>query len=211
MRFGFHAVQLLARGILTLFFGLKIRGRENVPQCGPFILASNHKSFFDPPIVGSTSPREVHFAAKKELFAIPLLGRLIKYLNSIPVKRSGFDRDALVRLGEALDSGGGIIIFPEGTRYLDEVLHLPKAGVGMLALKHAATIVPVYVSGSTRIRRQLIARKLSINFGKPFQVSDLGVDLLGGKEAYLQVAVGIMQKIAELGGVSAPELKQDGS
>lgn len=197
-------MQTSARTILKICFGLKVFGRENVPRTGPFIYASNHKSFFDPPIVGSTSPREIHFAAKKELFTIPLLGKLIRYLNSVPVKRKGFEREALVRLGEVLAKGGGIIIFPEGTRYLDDNLHPPKAGVGLMAAKYNVPIVPVYVSGSAHIKRQFIRRNLTITYGKPFMVGDLG-DIPEGKEAYQFIARKVMERIAFTGNVEPPK------
>ncbi len=193
---------------MKVLFGLRVHGRENVPRTGPFIYASNHKSFFDPPIVGSTSPREIHFAAKKELFKVPLVGRLVRYLNSVPVKRKGFEREALVRLGEVLEQGGGIIIFPEGTRYLDDKLHHPKAGVGLMAIKYDVPIVPVYISGSAFIKRQLFRRRLSITFGKPFLVTDLG-DYPAGKDAYQMAANSVMRRIAEVGGVEPPQFIND--
>lgn len=186
------------------FWGVKVIGAQNVPKEGGFILASNHKSWFDPPIIGSNCPREITYAAKKELFDAPIFGPLIRYLNAIPVKRSGFDREALVKLGQRLGEGGGIIIFPEGTRFLDDQLHYPKAGVGMIALKAAAPIVPVYVAKTAYIRRQILRRQVRLYFGKPFNVNELGVDLDSGKDAYLKIAEIVMQRIAITGGVEPP-------
>jgi len=208
MRFGFRFVQFIARTMLKIFFGLKVEGRENVPRSGAFIYASNHKSFIDPPIVGSTTPREIHFAAKKELFSIPLLGSLIAYLNAVPVKRKGFEREALVKLGGALEIGGAFVIFPEGTRFLDDKLHPPKAGVGLMALKYDVPIIPVFISNSASPRRQLIQRKLKVTYGKPFRIADLG-ELPPGKEAYYTAAQRIMERIAETGGVEPPEIVRE--
>lgn len=176
-----------------------------MPKTGPFIYASNHKSFFDPPIVGSTTPREIHFAAKKELFDVPVMGKVIRYLNSVPVKRKGFEREALVRLGEVLEKGGAIIIFPEGTRYLDDKLHPPKAGVALMAMKYKVPIVPVFISGSATIRKQVFKRNLTVTYGKPFLVSDIG-ELPAGKESYQFVAIYVMKKIAEVGGLDASQI-----
>lgn len=209
VRLGYRFVQWLARTLFGTLFGLRIDGRENVPRRGPFILASNHQSWFDPPIVGSTCPREIHYAAKKELFTTPIVGSLVTYLNSIPVRRSGFDREALIRLGEVLASGGAVIFFPEGTRFLDGKLHPPKAGVGMMALKYNVPIVPVYVSGSARIRRQILKRRLKVTFGRPFTLAELG-ELHRGKEAYYAVAEAVMKRIAEVGGVEPPMAKVGG-
>lgn len=203
MRFGYWATCAFAKTLFTVVWGLRIRGRENIPKNGPFILASNHKSWFDPPIVGSCCPREVHFAAKKELFKSPIVGPWITYLNSIPVKRSGFDREALVRLGQALEEGGAIIMFPEGTRYLDDRLHPPKPGIGMIAQKYNVPIVPAFVKNSAFIRKQLLGRDLSITYGKPFRASDLE-NLPEGKEAYQAIANEVMKRIAAVGGIEPP-------
>jgi len=203
MRLGYRLTCILAKTIFRVIWGLKIRGRENIPKSGPFILASNHKSGFDPPIVGGCCPREVHFAAKKELFKTPVIGPWITYLNSIPVKRSGFDREALVRLGDALEKGGAIIMFPEGTRHLDDRLHPPKAGIGMIALKYNAPIVPAYIQNSVCIRKQVLHRNLTLTYGKPFTVADLG-ELPAGKEAYQYIANEVMKRIAEVGRVEPP-------
>jgi len=203
VRFGYWFVCFTVRTVFRFLCGLRLKGKGNIPAAGPFILASNHKSWFDPPLVGSSCPREIHFAAKKELFQTPILGRLISYLNSIPVKRSGFDREALVRLGEALEKGGAIVIFPEGTRYLDDRLHPPKAGVGLMAMKYDVPIVPVFVANSANIRRQIFRRKVAVTFGKPFHVADIP-DLPEGKEAYQAIADEVMRRIAEVGGVPAP-------
>ncbi len=205
MRLGYRLVAMIAYTIFKTLFGLKIKGTENVPKTGAFIMASNHKSWFDPPIVGCSCPREINYAAKKELFSMPILVKLVKYLNAIPVKRRGFDREALVRLGERLESGEGIIIFPEGTRFLDDKLHPPKPGIGFLALKYQVPIIPVYVKNSARIRRQLFKRNLSIEFGKPFNLSDINIDYEIDKESYNKVANAVMRKIAELGKVEPPE------
>lgn len=125
----FRLTQLFVAGLFKLFIGLKIEGAENVPRSGAFYLASNHQSWFDPPIVGSTCPRELFFAAKLELFKTPVLGFLVKYYNSLPVRRDGFDRALLKSAGEVIKAGYGLILFPEGTRYLDGNLHTPRAGI----------------------------------------------------------------------------------
>ncbi len=129
---------------------------------------------------------------------------MIEHLNSIPIRRDGFDRTALVKLGEALDSGYGIIIFPEGTRSKDNELHTPKPGIGMLTLKHSPQVVPVFVSGSARIKRQILCRQLKIQFGKPFTLAELGLEKLRGKDGYRKVSWVVINRIAELGGVEAP-------
>ncbi len=106
----YRFAQYLVFAFFKILFGLRIEGSENVPTSGPFILGSNHSSWFDPPIIGCCCPREISYAAKKELFEIFLLGPIIRFYNAIPVSRSGFDRTALVKLGETLDSGTFVIV-----------------------------------------------------------------------------------------------------
>jgi 1-acyl-sn-glycerol-3-phosphate acyltransferase len=203
-RFFYRFTQIFITRLFKLLFGLRIEGRINVPEKGAFILASNHQSWFDPPIIGSACPREICFAAKKELFKTPILGTLVRYYNSIPVNRSGFDRAALKSLGQALENERGIIIFPEGTRYLDGKLHSPKAGVGMMAVNFDVPIVPIYISGTIKIRRQLLRRSVRVIFGSPFRLSDAGLENAKGKEGYHAVADEVMRRIAKTGGVKAP-------
>jgi len=205
IRFFYRIIQILVNTVSRLLFGLKVEGRENVPKTGAFILASNHQSWFDPPIVGCSCPREVYYAAKKELFTIPVLSFFVRKLNAIPVRRTGYDRAALFLLGKTLEAGHGITFFPEGTRYLDGKLHPPKPGVGMLAVKYKTPIVPVYVRGSARLPRQIVRRGLKVQFG---QVFTLDPDLTNNptdKEAYRASARIIMDHIALTGGVKAPE------
>ena len=204
-RFLYSLTQLLVFLSFKILFGLKVSGRKNVPDKGSFILASNHQSWFDPPIIGASCPRELHYAAKKELFDIFLLGSLVRYFNSIPVKRSGFDRAALVKLTEELKRGNCIIIFPEGKRFKDGRLHPAKPGVGLLALQLNTPILPCYIEGSNKLNRQVIGRRLRLVFGKPFMISDLDLGDIDGKDAYRAIADLVMVKIAELGGIEAHE------
>jgi len=196
--------QIFIRSIFKVLCGLKVAGRENVPESGPFILASNHQSWFDPPIIGSTCPREVFYAAKRELFDNFILGPLVRYYNSIPVRRSGYDRTALTRLGEVLEGGNGVIIFPEGTRFLDGRLHSPKSGVGMLALKYNIPVVPVYISGSSKLRLQIFSRRLRVRFGRSFTMADIGLSSSKGKDGYRAGSAEVMRRIAAVGGVDPP-------
>lgn len=208
IRPAYWCIQLFVKFIFRLGFGLKLEGRHNVPRTGAFILASNHQSWFDPPIIGASCPREIFFAAKQELFQTPLLRHVVKFLNSIPIKRSGFDRDALVKLGQTLESGFGIIIFPEGTRFLDGKLHPPKLGVGMLASKHQVPIIPIHVSGSCNLRDQVFGRKLIVRFGKPINPYDFNTDEhCKRKENYIRISKLVMKRIAETGGVDPPAEK----
>jgi 1-acyl-sn-glycerol-3-phosphate acyltransferase len=146
--------------------GWEVRGRENVPREGGLIVASNHISFWDPPLVGAAAKRELHFLAKEELFRTALVGPLIRAFNAIPIRRGMADLRGLSRAIELLKSGGALLVFPEGSRMRDGQLHPARPGVGLLAVSGNATIVPAYTLGTNRPARWLLRReKVRIRFG----------------------------------------------
>lgn len=206
VRTAYRLTQWFVIALFKLLFGLRIEGRANVPNTGSFILASNHSSWFDPPLIGASCPREIFYAAKRELFVTPVLGRMVRFYNSIPIRRSGFDRVAIIKLGELLDTGHGIIIFAEGTRYKDDKLHPPKLGVGMLAAKHDVVIVPVHVSNSAFLGKQLLKRGLRVRFGESIKVEIPPDWRQNRKDTYRDISNTVMQRIARTGSVEPPEL-----
>lgn len=146
-----------------LIWRLKIEGTENVPPNGPVIIASNHRSLSDPPLIGVCTPRIVHFLAKKELFDFRAFGWLISRLNAHPLNRAA-GIGALKSAQDILDQGGVVILFPEGRRSKTDHLQRPKAGVGMLAVKAKVPVVPVYIHNSGYL---LWGKKISVHYGAP--------------------------------------------
>jgi len=167
---------------------------------GPVLLASNHVSVLDPPLVGGAAPRELHFMAKEELFRIPLFGRLITALNSHPVKRDGSDGRALKTAIRLLAEGHAMLVFPEGTRGVEGHLGEGKAGAGMLAVMSGAPVVPVFVSGSGRALPpgQAVPRpsKVRVTFGRPLHFKSKGAG--ERKDRYREASAEIMRAIAQL-------------
>ncbi len=191
---------LIVRGYLKLFCRLKIRGVDNVPLEGGLIIAPNHVSAGDPPIVGICVNRELHFLAKKELFRNFFLRVLIKNLNSIPVDRSILDQKALLAAEQALRSGYGLIMFPEGTRSRSGELKRGKPGVGLLARKAMVPIVPAYIENSLGFTRLIFTGKsLKVTFGEPISVQAIA-GFPDDKEGYRAITVEIMRRLAELSG-----------
>ena len=178
-----------------------------MPVSGPVIFASNHQSLLDPPLVGGSCPREIVFAAKKELFDIPVLRAVIKHFNALPVRRSGFDKNAIVLLGKALNDGRTVLIFPEGTRHRDGRIRSPRFGVGMLALKHNVPVVPVCIDGSRSLGSQIYRRKLVVSFGAPIYHDDLNLKDSDLKAKYRTITFKVMRRIAEVGGLEPPVLE----
>ena len=161
-RFGHDFVAAFAR----MFLRLEVTGLERIPGKGPLLVASNHISFWDPPLVGSMVPRVTHFIAKEELFRNRLFGALLSGYNSIPIRRGPQARAALRGAEDVLASGGAVVIFPEGTRSRDGRFLPPRAGVARLAGIGRAPVLPVYISGSNQIRRSMLRKvPVRISFG----------------------------------------------
>jgi cytidylate kinase len=136
--------------IARTMFRLESRGRENVPATGAVLLAANHSSVLDPPLIGSATDRQLSFLAKAELFDLPLLGGLIRRVNARPIRREGADPSALRTAMRVLEDGGALLIFPEGTRGDEGIIRSAKTGAGMLAVLSGAAVVPVFIKGSGR-------------------------------------------------------------
>lgn len=152
-----------------IYWRLSRIGREHVPQSGPVIFVSNHRSFIDPFIIGLCSRRPVYYVAKQELFKIKALGWLLSSLGAFPVKRGEADGDMIETAKAILDRGDPVLIFPEGTRIRPGALGKPKRGVGRLALETGATVVPVAMIGTESIRKGFRIRphKIRVRIGAP--------------------------------------------
>lgn len=188
----------IAHVFSKVFLRLRIEGYRNVPMQDAVILASNHISFLDPPIVAVSTPRPLSFMAKRELFEIPILGGLITRLHSVPVDRAGGDRKALKSVLEILRREEAVLVFPEGTRSRDGQLHSPKNGVGLIAANSHKPILPVYVQGTVRVRRNLIGRQRAVvRFGKAFRIEEL--PLTNDRRAnYRLISEAVMERIRKL-------------
>lgn len=190
----------IAVGLMRLGWRLEVRGSEHVPASGALLVVSNHVSVLDPPFVGGACPRELYFLAKEELFAVPLLGRLIRALNARPVKRDGSDGRALKTALKLLGENRAILLFPEGTRGVEGRLGEGKAGAGMLAVLSGAPVVPAYVSGTARAmppgRAFPRPGRVSVSFGPPLVFKSVGDERR--KERYREATEEMMRAIAQL-------------
>lgn len=158
----------LVRAFFRVALGFRAFGSEKVPSGGPVILASNHRSFLDPPLIGVSVEREVHFMAKSELFTFRPFGRLIALLNAHPVRRGQKDAAAVEKMIELLRRGEAVVIFPEGTRQKgDGGVGRAKSGVARLAQATGASIVTVYVGGSREKWKAFLRLKpVRVHFGR---------------------------------------------
>jgi 1-acyl-sn-glycerol-3-phosphate acyltransferase len=195
--FCYHLIKLAGR----VFFRLRIVHRERMINHGPVILASNHESYLDPPLVGSVSDRAIFFLARKTLLAGPFFGWLLPKLNVIPVDQEGNDRSALKALIRILRAGDGTLVFPEGERTLDGRLRPPLPGLGFVIAKTLAPVVPMRIFGAREAWPRGSARvrfcRITVVVGEPihFTAADLQPP---EKDLYVRLSQRVMDAIAAL-------------
>jgi 1-acyl-sn-glycerol-3-phosphate acyltransferase len=194
---GYHLSRLLAK----LFFGFRIIHRERVIQTGPVILATNHQSFFDPPLAGNAANRAIYFLAKKSLMDAPVLGWLLPKLNVIPVNLEGGDRSALKALIRVLSAGECALVFPEGTRTPNGSLQPAEPGLGLVIAKTRAPVVPMRIFGAFDAwpigGKIHLWRKITIVVGQPIHFAE--ADFEGsGKDLYGRLSQRVMDAIAAI-------------
>ncbi|MBI2104835.1 MAG: 1-acyl-sn-glycerol-3-phosphate acyltransferase, partial [Candidatus Omnitrophica bacterium] len=161
--------------LLWLFFrvgfGLEVVGQEHVPKRGAFLVASNHVSYLDPPLIGVACPRRLRFMARADLFRHLLLGAFLRGVHAIPLKREAGDIAAFRAALAALRGGAGVAIFPEGGRQLSGTPGAPKRGVGLLADAARVPVIPALVQGTFQAlpphERRLRRAKIRVAFGEP--------------------------------------------
>jgi 1-acyl-sn-glycerol-3-phosphate acyltransferase len=153
----------------SILFPIEVSGTENVPKNGGFILASNHLSNLDPVVLGIACPRELYFMAKEELFKNKFFGWIVSNCNAFPVKRGRADLSAIKEAIELVNQGRVLLIFPEGGRQQAGTLGEAEKGIGFLASKSEAPIVPAFIRGTDKalpIGSKTIKRqKVYVSFG----------------------------------------------
>lgn len=145
----------LVSGLLVfpVFRGLfrgRTEGNHHVPMQGPVVVVANHGSHLDPPLLGHALGRPVAFMAKAELFAIPLLGPIIRACGAYPVKRGASDREAIRTATARLAEGWATGVFLDGTRQRDGRVNQPMPGAALLAARSGAPLLPVAIINSHR-------------------------------------------------------------
>jgi glycerol-3-phosphate dehydrogenase (NAD(P)+) len=169
---------VIARAILQpafwIWFRLSRTGREHLRGIqGGLIVASNHRSFLDPFVIGVTLPwrRPMQYVAKVELFERRWQGWILSRVGAFPIRRGQSDETAMETARTVLERGGTICIFPEGTRIRSGSLGTPRRGVGRLALETGAAVVPIAAHGSEYVRRgwRIRPRKVKLRVGRPMR------------------------------------------
>lgn len=171
MSFFYHVARFSLKGYFHLFHRYSVYGADKFYQ-GKAILASNHNSFLDPPLLSAACPEEVHFLARASLFRHKLGGWFLSHLNAHPVRGTAQDVESFRLICQLLNEGYKVAIFPEGERSSTGDLKTMKAGIAMLALRMQCPIIPVYIHGTfeawPRHRRwPKLGTTISCVFGEP--------------------------------------------
>ena len=207
MNFSYRCGWLFFRTVYATYFRWRVSGAENVPATGGLILAANHASFLDPPLVGSGLKRDINYLARESLFRFPLVGALLRSWNSVPVDRDGGGAKGLKIILGRLLNGAGIILFPEGTRTPDGKLQPARAGIGLVVAKSNAPVVPVRVFGTFEAYGRNIKfprpKRIAVKYGTPMRFEKLRAEAKACtkdrlKQIYQEIADEIMAAIAAL-------------
>ena len=207
MNFVYRIGWTLFRVMYATYFRWSVLHPERVPLQGAVLLAANHASFLDPPLVGSGLKRQCTFLARDTLFRFRFTRWLLTHWQAVPIDRDGGGVAGMRRILEALELGRAVILFPEGTRTRDGQLQPVRSGVGMLVVKSDAPVVPVRVWGTFEAYGRNVKfpkpKRVTVKYGEPMYFRELRAeakvcakDRL--KQIYQQIADEIMAAIATL-------------
>ncbi len=195
------------RLMFATYFRWRVFNAERVPTNGAVILASNHASFLDPPLVGSPLKRACSFLARDTLFRFAPARWLLTKWQAIPVDRTGSSPSGLRNILGALQQGRAVVLFPEGTRTRDGQLQPARSGIALLVVKSGAPVVPVRVWGSFEAYGRDVKfpkpKRITLKYGQPMRFDALIAETKTApkervKQIYQQIADEIMREIAKL-------------
>jgi len=201
-RFGRWILRPIGRLIYRLFARPTVYGLENVPQNGPYIIAINHISIFEPPFVIPFWPSPPEPLGAAEVWREPDKALLAKFYGGIPIDRDSYDRQALENVVTAIQGGARVLIAPEGRLSRVPGLRRAKLGIAYLAERTNATIVPVGISGATQdfLKKVLKGERppISMHIGRPFKLPPISGLMGSRKDVFQQNADRVMARIAVL-------------
>ena len=198
----YWASRWLCLGISKVVFGLRVEGREHIPRSGAAIIAANHVSFLDPVVVAIAAGRPIHFMAKEELFRFRPFGWLLQQYHVFPVSRRRADLHAMKRALSLLEQGEIIVIFPEGTRGDGSQLGAAKPGIGLIAARSGAPVIPAFHRGAEKAlprgARFPRPHRITVKFGAPFRFAEVQ-----GGEGQGRIVAFSQTVMARIGALSA--------
>ncbi len=192
-------IQYYGGRLVRFLFGFRVQGAEKVPRHGGVIIACNHISEMDPPVLGFSIPRTFAIMAKVELFRHRFGDFYLRKLNAFPVNRVGIDTKALRTAIEFLKGGEAVVIFPEGTRSHDGRLLPVKSGISLIASASEAPVLPAFIWGTDHPGKALTrkGKPFSVHFGR--LISSRKLMEIKKNKGKIAVAETIIAAIAETG------------
>ncbi|MCK5161092.1 MAG: 1-acyl-sn-glycerol-3-phosphate acyltransferase [Candidatus Aureabacteria bacterium] len=187
----------LSKTFARIFWGFKGEGMENVPKQGPAIIACNHSSYVDPPLVGCLFKRKFWFMARKTLFKGKIIKRYLEAIHAMPIDNKGSDIGALKLILKKLKKCEVVVIFPEGTRSPDGTIREARQGIGAIALKTGVPVIPAYIHNANKAwpknsKFPKFGVKVKVFFGNPITFSQ---SKNYSKEDSREIATRIMDSI----------------
>ncbi len=203
----FYAVLwVLVRGLARLYFGLRVEGAQHVPLTGGLLLAANHASYLDIPLLGCGVHRRLWYMGRRDLFPVPGLKWLFRGLGWIPIRPDRLDRQGFHAAIELIRNGKAVVIYPEGGRTVTGKLRHGKPGLGIIVAQTQCAVVPVHIDGTFDAMPPGSGwpkpRRVTLRFGEPMTFGDLVAR--SEKAFYQEVSRQVMVRIAELGQVEVP-------
>lgn len=205
MGFLYRAGHTLSRIFAWAFCSFRVRNRERLGSLdGGFIVASNHVSFLDPPLIGSAFRFPIYYFARRSLFDHPAARYVLTRVNALPVNQERPEISVLKRIISLLKEGERVLIFPEGERTWDGQLKREgQPGVGMIVSKAGVPVLPMRLFGPEKVLPRGAKRPrrhpATLVVGEPVRFDDLLADpALGQKERYQRISERIMDAIAAL-------------
>lgn len=206
----YWVVWVVLRVAATVLFRLKVSGQHHIPKTGGVLIAANHASYLDIPILGCGMPRRASYMGRVDLFPGPV-GWLMRYLGWIPIRRERVDRGGFEDAINRIKAGGAVIIYPEGGRTEDGRLQPGKPGVGMIVAATGCLVIPAHLAGTFDVlppgARRIRLRPMRVTYGEPMDFSALLKELDGEskkKDVYQRISQEIMGRIAALEGIASP-------
>jgi 1-acyl-sn-glycerol-3-phosphate acyltransferase len=197
----YWSLWILFRILAITFFRVRFVGQERIPRAGGVLIAANHASILDIPLLGCGLRRQISFMGRHNLFPIPILNPLLQRLGWIPIRQDRFDREGFRRAERLLCQGHSVAIFPEGARTDTGQLGEGKAGFATLVARTGCRVLPAYIDGTFEAlptgARWISFRRVTVVYGEPIDFS-AQIARYPKKELYRYVTATVMKTIAEL-------------
>ena len=197
----YSIAHVLFRTLAKLLFRLRVIGADQIPRTGGVLIAANHSSYTDIPLIGCSIDRPAGFMGKVELFSVPILGWFYRAMGGFPITRF----HSKEKLGEAirrLNEGQVVIMYPEGRRTNDGKLKAAMPGIGMLVTVSGVKVVPAYISGTHKVlpvgAKWIRLHPVTIIFGQAIDFKNISGNSEPSRETYQTIGDTVMKKINEL-------------